>query len=82
MRVSGGVKDDRFKKLNYDPKFKSVPQDMKKVKVDKRFSGMMTKEKFKVVSKVDKYGRRVQNPKENKELKEYYEMEEEEPTPQ
>jgi hypothetical protein len=34
---------------------------MKKVKVDKRFAGMMTKKKFKVVSEVDKYGRKVED---------------------
>lgn len=68
------VKDDRFKRLNYDPKFKPVPNDMKKVKVDKRFAGMLTNNKFKVVSDVDKYGRKVEDPEQNKELKEYYEM--------
>lgn len=57
---------------------------MKKVKVDKRFAGMMTNDKFKVISKVDKYGRKIDNPKQNKELKEYYqmEMEEEQSIPQ
>lgn len=63
------MKDERFRKLNYDPKFKPVPQDMKKVKVDSRFAGMMTKDKFKVVSNVDKYGRKIKNTGENKELK-------------
>ena len=42
---------------------------MKKIKVDSRFAGMMTKDKFKVVSNVDKYGRKIKNTGENKELK-------------
>ena len=52
---------------------------MRKVKVDQRFAGMLTKKKFKVVAEVDKYGRKVKEQDQNKELKEYYQMEEEEP---
>lgn len=68
------MKDERFRRLNYDPKFKPVPKEMRKVRVDKRFAGMLTNNQFKVVTEVDKYGRRVDEPGQNKELKEYYEM--------
>lgn len=53
--------DQRFKAMSYDPKFVAPNAKMLKVKIDKRFSKMMTNPEFKVSSAVDKYGREA-NP--------------------
>jgi hypothetical protein len=49
-----------------------------KVKIDKRFSKMLSDPSFNSTSKIDRYGRQVIPNKGNSELKEYYYMDEEE----
>ncbi|XP_013108507.2 ESF1 homolog isoform X2 [Stomoxys calcitrans] len=77
--VSGGGKgsgiwqDERFQHLVTDPRFKSLPKVQRKVKIDKRFEGMFTNDKFKVKYTVDKYGRRL-NKSTSEDLKKYYEL--------
>jgi len=53
------VKDDRFDKASYDPKFMRPKKELTKVKIDSRFTQMLTDPKFQSLSKVDKYGRKV-----------------------
>ncbi|XP_061390115.1 ESF1 homolog [Musca vetustissima] len=65
--------DERFQHLVSDPRFKNLPKVQRKVKIDKRFQGMFTNEKFKVKYTVDKYGRRV-NKSNADDLRKYYEL--------
>lgn len=65
--------DERFKHLVSDPRFRGIPKTQRKVKIDKRFQGMFTEDKFKVKYTVDKYGRRV-NKSNADDLRKYYEL--------
>ncbi|XP_026845839.1 pre-rRNA-processing protein esf1 [Drosophila persimilis] len=67
--------DARFQHLLSDPRFKGVPKVQRKVKIDKRFQGMFTDEKFKVKYTVDKYGRPV-NTSNAEDLRKFYELDE------
>jgi hypothetical protein len=40
-----------------------VPKQIQKVKIDKRFNRMMTDDRFKLVTNVDKYGRKIATSK-------------------
>ncbi|XP_075154791.1 ESF1 homolog [Haematobia irritans] len=72
-RPSGIWQDERFQHLVTDPRFKNLPKVQRKVKIDKRFEGMFTNDKFKVKYTVDKYGRRV-NKSTSEDLRKYYEL--------
>jgi len=63
--------DDRFSKVFTDPRFMVAPKKVSKVKIDKRFEGMFKKKEFNVVSKVDKYGRKIAKS-DNYALQNYY----------
>jgi len=71
------IKDERFKAVHYDPKFAPLSKKNKKTKVDKRFEKMFKDERFKVATKVDKYGREIEVPKTNKEMEDFYYVEDE-----
>ncbi len=71
--------DSRFAKAQYDPKFMAPSAQVTKVKIDKRFSKMMSDPAFKSQSSVDRYGRKVPQNEANKELEQYYYMENEKP---
>ncbi|XP_059471907.1 ESF1 homolog [Neocloeon triangulifer] len=66
-------KDERFKHVASDPKFRRLPQKDRKVKIDKRFQSMFQDSKFKVKSVVDKRGRPV-NYASTENYKKYYEL--------
>ncbi|XP_016937091.2 ESF1 homolog [Drosophila suzukii] len=74
---SGIWRDARFQHLLADPRFKGVPKVQRKVKIDKRFKGMFTDDKFKVKYTVDKYGRPV-NKSNSEDLRKFYELDENE----
>jgi len=63
--------DSRFSKVFTDPRFMVAPKKVSKVKIDKRFEGMFKKKEFNVVSKVDKYGRKIAKS-DNYALQNYY----------
>ena len=63
--------DNRFDKVFTDPRFMVAPKKVSKVKIDKRFEGMFKKKEFNVVSKVDKYGRKIAKS-DNYALQNYY----------
>ncbi len=63
--------DSRFDKVFTDPRFMVAPKKVSKVKIDKRFEGMFKKKEFNVVSKVDKYGRKLKKT-DNHALQNYY----------
>ncbi|XP_016948500.1 ESF1 homolog [Drosophila biarmipes] len=74
----GGIwRDARFQHLLEDPRFRGVPKVQRKVKIDKRFKGMFTDDKFKVKYTVDKYGRPV-NKTNAEDLRKFYELDENE----
>ena len=52
--------DARFAKIAKDPRFSRVKKNKAKIAVDSRFSSMFTDRSFKVSSKFDKYGRKIQ----------------------
>lgn len=66
--------DDRFLKAAYDPKFLAPSSKITKVKIDKRFTKMMSDPSFKSSSTIDRYGRKVNTDEANNELKQYYYM--------
>jgi len=69
--------DPRFKKLGTDKKFRNVSKKHRKVKIDKRFESLFTKEKFVNKCPVDKRGRpRHLTAKENYEK--FYQLDSEE----
>ncbi|XP_016998640.2 uncharacterized protein [Drosophila takahashii] len=74
---SGIWRDARFQHLLADPRFRGVPKVQRKVKIDKRFQGMFTEDKFKVKYTVDKYGRPV-NKSNAEDLRKFYELDENE----
>ena len=51
--------DPRFSRVYKDPKFMVAPNKEKKVAIDSRFKGMFQDKRFNVITKVDKYGRKV-----------------------
>eukprot|EP00126_Sphaerothecum_destruens_P013166 Sdes_comp22526_c0_seq1m20966 len=69
------IKDDRFSGVHFDPRFKILPKNKSKVKIDSRFKSMFTDSRFSTSQVVDKYGRaNVSNVKED--LHKFYHLEE------
>ncbi|KTG38781.1 hypothetical protein cypCar_00003534, partial [Cyprinus carpio] len=68
--VSG---DDRFSKVQKDPRFWEMPSREHKVKIDKRFKSMFHDERFKLKYTVDKRGRPV-NQTSTEDLKRFYKL--------
>ncbi len=68
--VSG---DDRFTKVQKDPRFWEMPSREHKVKIDKRFKSMFHDERFKLTYTVDKRGRPV-NQTSTEDLKRFYKL--------
>ncbi|CAM1297462.1 ESF1 (predicted) [Pycnogonum litorale] len=67
------IKDDRFKHIANDPRFRSLPKKEKKIKIDKRFKSMFNDDRFKVKYSVDKRGRPITLTS-SENLKDYYEL--------
>lgn len=67
------TKDERFSHIVRDAKFRKLPKQQVKVKVDKRFESMFHEKKFQVQYQVDKRGRSVKLGG-NENLKKYYEI--------
>ena len=57
--ASARTEDARFDKVYSDPRFMAVPNKVKKVEIDSRFSKMLTDKSFNQVAPTDKYGRKV-----------------------
>ena len=70
--------DSRFAAVanSYPLRFRQVPKQERKVKIDKRFQGMFTDKRFKLKYSVDKRGR-PENQTSGENLKKFYELEEE-----
>ncbi|KKY15604.1 putative pre-rrna processing protein [Phaeomoniella chlamydospora] len=67
--------DPRFAGIQNDPRYRLPSKRKLKVKVDKRFSGMLKDEDFTRKAKVDRYGRPLQDDSEKTRLKRKYEFE-------
>ncbi|KAI7889350.1 uncharacterized protein EV154DRAFT_424050, partial [Mucor mucedo] len=70
--------DPRFTSVHNDPRFLRPKKKDMKVTIDKRFAGMMSSTEFSDGPRVDKYGRRLNQGTAEKELKRFYQLEEEE----
>ncbi|GLV37118.1 uncharacterized protein CBL_02052 [Carabus blaptoides fortunei] len=70
-------KDERFKHITTDPKFRRIPKAERKVKIDKRFQSMFKDDKFKLKYTIDKRGRPF-NHTSSEDLKRYYDLSSEE----
>lgn len=56
-----------------------MKKEQKKVKIDKRFSGVFDDNKFKLIAKTDKYGNKLEVEEgKNKEMEEFYYRDEQE----
>lgn len=65
----------RFLRVKYDPVFQKMDQKDSKIKIDSRFKEILTNDKkFSSISntKIDKYGRKIQKEKIDKETKELF----------
>lgn len=62
--------DDRFQAVYTDPRFMEMPKIIKKIQIDDRFKSVLDDKKFNVISKVDKYGRKIK--KEDKSMQKFY----------
>ncbi|XP_008276563.1 ESF1 homolog isoform X2 [Stegastes partitus] len=65
--------DDRFLRVQKDPRFWEMPERERKVKIDKRFQSMFHDERFKVKYTVDKRGRPI-NHTSTEDLKRFYKL--------
>uniref|UniRef100_A0A8D8S234 ESF1 homolog n=1 Tax=Cacopsylla melanoneura TaxID=428564 RepID=A0A8D8S234_9HEMI len=66
--------DERFKHIGKDPKFKRIPYETRKVKIDKRFQSMFKDEKFKVKYDVDKRGFPIKPQTNADDFKKFYNL--------
>jgi hypothetical protein len=69
------TEDERFAQVFVDPRFAVQPHKEKKVAVDERFKEMFStskKNSFNVVSKVDKYGRKISKHDAKQVMENYY----------
>ncbi|XP_075904889.1 ESF1 homolog [Nelusetta ayraudi] len=69
----GGGNDDRFLRVQKDPRFWEMPERERKVKIDKRFQSMFHDQRFKIKYTVDKRGRPV-NHTSSEDLKRFYKV--------
>jgi hypothetical protein len=66
------IPDDRFKIIEFDPRFKKISSKKMKIGVESRFSAMLNDKRFKIVSKYDKYGRKAKAGAIQSDLKDIY----------
>mmetsp|Transcript_53991 Transcript_53991/g.85938 ORF Transcript_53991/g.85938 Transcript_53991/m.85938 type:complete len:716 (-) Transcript_53991:8-2155(-) len=65
--------DARFD-TSRDPRFKKVPQSVRRIKVDKRFAHMFNDKNFVETPKVDSRGQRMRRDSVKNKLREFYEL--------
>lgn len=65
--------DERFLRVQKDPRFWEMPERERKVKIDKRFKSMFHDKRFKVTYTVDKRGRPI-NHTSTEDLKRFYKL--------
>ncbi|XP_048357241.1 ESF1 homolog [Sphaerodactylus townsendi] len=65
------INDQRFTRVNKDPRFWEMPEKDRKVKIDKRFQAMFHDKKFKLKYTVDKRGRPIHRSS-TEDMKRFY----------
>lgn len=65
--------DERFLRVQKDPRFWEMPERERKIKIDKRFKAMFHDQRFKVTYTVDKRGRPI-NHTSTEDLKRFYKL--------
>lgn len=65
--------DERFLRVQKDPRFWEMPEKEQKIKIDKRFQSMFHDKRFKVKYTVDKRGRPI-NQTSTEDLKRFYKV--------
>ncbi|XP_029009823.1 ESF1 homolog [Betta splendens] len=65
--------DERFLRVQKDPRFWEMPERERKIKIDKRFKSMFHDKRFKVTYTVDKRGRPI-NHTSTEDLKRFYKL--------
>lgn len=65
--------DERFRRVQKDPRFWEMPEKERKIKIDKRFQSMFHEQRFKVKYTVDKRGRPI-NHTSTDDLKRFYKV--------
>ncbi|XP_038146568.1 ESF1 homolog isoform X2 [Cyprinodon tularosa] len=65
--------DERFRRVQKDPRFWEMPEKEQKVKIDKRFQSMFHDQRFKVKQTVDKRGRPVSHST-SEDLRRFYKL--------
>lgn len=65
--------DERFLRVQKDPRFWEMPERERKIKIDKRFQSMFHDQRFKVKYTVDKRGRPI-NHSSTEDLKRFYKL--------
>ncbi|ORX62066.1 hypothetical protein DM01DRAFT_320251 [Hesseltinella vesiculosa] len=72
------IHDPRFQRVHNDPRFLRAKKRDTKVKIDKRFQAMLTSNDFAGGSDrvVDKYGRQLESESTKKEMKRFYDLDE------
>ncbi|XP_069385674.1 ESF1 homolog [Paralichthys olivaceus] len=68
--------DERFARVQRDPRFWEMPERERKVKIDKRFQSMFHEKRFQVKSTVDKRGRPI-NHTSSEDLRRFYKLDSE-----
>ena len=64
--------------MEHDPRFAAMSKKDRKFKIDARFKPVLSDPRFKTVGEVDKYGRKIDVPKNNKEMEDLYALEDDE----
>lgn len=67
------LSDERFLRVQKDPRFWEMPERERKIKIDKRFQSMFHDKHFKVKYTVDKRGRPI-NHTSTEDLKRFYQL--------
>ncbi|XP_054852299.1 ESF1 homolog [Eublepharis macularius] len=67
------IKDQRFSRINKDPRFWEMPEKDRKIKIDKRFRAMFHDKKFKLKYTVDKRGRPIHRSS-TEDMKRFYNL--------
>lgn len=65
--------DERFLRVQKDPRFWEMPEREHKIKIDKRFKSMFSDKRFKVKYTVDKRGRPIDHTS-TEDLKRFYKI--------
>lgn len=65
--------DERFLRVQKDPRFWEMPERESKIKIDKRFQSMFHDKRFKTTNTVDKRGRPI-NHTSTEDLKRFYKL--------